>query len=96
MLQLASNVHLKLTTDEVGGITFIFYSHYSRYSGIMKPTTIQVDAETRDMLKSFGRKGETYNDIIQKLIKIAKYIDFMEENYHILDTEENWVNLDEL
>jgi predicted RNA-binding protein YlqC (UPF0109 family) len=62
----------------------------------MKPTTIQVDIETRDMLKSFGRKGETYNAIIQKLIKIAKYVDFMEENYHILDTEEKWVNLDEL
>lgn len=59
-------------------------------------TTIQVDTETRDMLKSFGRKGETYNDIIQKLIKIARYVEFMEESYHILDTEENWVNLDEL
>ncbi|MBU7029455.1 MAG: hypothetical protein HXS48_21145 [Theionarchaea archaeon] len=62
----------------------------------MKPTTIQVDTETRDMLKSFGKKGETYDDIIQKLIKIVKYTDFMEENYHILETEENWVNLDEL
>ncbi len=62
----------------------------------MKPTTIQVDTETRDMLKTFGRKDETYNDIIQKLIKIAKYADFMEENYNILDTEEDWVNLDEL
>ncbi|KYK32495.1 MAG: hypothetical protein AYK19_03000 [Theionarchaea archaeon DG-70-1] len=62
----------------------------------MKPTTIQVDTETRDMLKSFGRKGETYNGTIQKLIKIVKYTDFMKENYHVLDTEENWVNLDEL
>jgi hypothetical protein len=52
--------------------------------------------DVRDMLKSFGRKGETYNAIIQKLIKIAKYVDFMEENYHILDTEEKWVKLDEL
>ena len=63
---------------------------------MMNPTTIQVDTETRDMLKSFGRKGETYNDIIQKLIKIAKYAEFTEESYHILDTEEKWINLDEL
>jgi hypothetical protein len=55
----------------------------------MKPTMIQVDTETRDMLKSFGKKDETYNDIIRKLIKIARYADFMEESYHILDTEEN-------
>jgi hypothetical protein len=48
------------------------------------------------MLKSCGRNGEAYNAIIQKLIKIAKYIYFMEENYHILDTEEKWVKLDEL
>jgi hypothetical protein len=59
-------------------------------------TTIQVDTETRDMLKSFGRKGEPYNDIIQKLIKIVRYAEFMEESYYILDTEENWVNVDEL
>ena len=48
------------------------------------------------MLKSCGRNGETYNAIIQKLIKKARYVDLMEEDYYILDTEEKWVNLDEL
>lgn len=62
----------------------------------MKATTIQIDTETRDILKSLGKKGETYNDIIRKLIKKARYAEFMEENYRILETEENWANLAEL
>jgi predicted CopG family antitoxin len=62
----------------------------------MKTTTIQVDTETRDALKSLGKKGETYNDIIRKLIKATQYVEFMEESYKILETENNWANLDEL
>ena len=34
-------------------------------------TTIQLSRETRDQLKDLGRKGETYDDIIQKLLKEA-------------------------
>ena len=78
------------------GDTFIFYSDYSRYSVKMEATTIQVDKNIRDLLRSFGRKGETYNEIISKLIQRARYVEFMEENYRILDTEENWVSLDAL
>ncbi len=62
----------------------------------METTTIQVDKNVREMLKSFGRKGETYNEIISKLIERARYVEFMQESYRILGTEENWVSLDEL
>ena len=62
----------------------------------MATTTIQVEKKVKDLLKSVGRKGETYNDIIVDLIKRARYVEFMRENYRILDTEENWVSLDEL
>lgn len=62
----------------------------------METTTIQVDCKVRDLLRSFGRKGETYNDIILKLIERAKYVEFMRETYNIIDTEENWISLDEL
>lgn len=62
----------------------------------MKTTTIQINTETRDVLRSLGRKGETYDDIIRDLLKRAKYVEFMEESYRILDTEKNWVNLDEV
>jgi hypothetical protein len=32
-------------------------------------TTIQILTETRDELKSLGSKGETYNEIIKRLIR---------------------------
>ena len=31
-------------------------------------TTIKVKKETRDVLKSVGKKGETYDDIINRLL----------------------------
>ncbi len=62
----------------------------------MTATTIQVDMEVRDLLKSFGRKGETYNEIIVNLIDRTRYVEFMRKTYQILDNEENWVSLDEL
>lgn len=59
-------------------------------------TTIQVELAVRKRLQAIGRKGDTYNDIIKKLIRKATYVDFMEEQYSILDNERNWVSLDEL
>lgn len=35
-------------------------------------TTIQLSKETRERLKEFGKMGETYDDVIKRLIKIAK------------------------
>jgi hypothetical protein len=35
----------------------------------MVRTTIVVDSSTRDKLKQFGSKGETYEDVILKLMK---------------------------
>jgi hypothetical protein len=31
-------------------------------------TTIKIRKETRDVLKSVGKKGETYDDIINRLL----------------------------
>lgn len=62
----------------------------------MKTATIQVDTETKDILRSLGKKSETYDDIIRKLIKMTHYVEFMQESYQILETEHNWANLDEL
>jgi len=38
-------------------------------------TTIQISKETREMLKELGRKGETYDDIIRRLIELAKDVE---------------------
>ena len=32
-------------------------------------TTIQITEETREELKARGKKGDTYNDIIQELLR---------------------------
>ncbi len=86
-----------MTLGEKSWITFKCYSNYSHYSGSMtSTTTIQVTTQIRDLLKSFGSKGETYNDIIERLVERANYVQFMRENYDILDKERNWVSLDEL
>ena len=37
-----------------------------------KNTTIQLLIETRDELKALGSKGETYDEIIKRLIKVYK------------------------
>ncbi len=35
-------------------------------------TTVQLSLETRDKLKDLGKKGETYEDVILRLIKEGK------------------------
>jgi hypothetical protein len=34
-------------------------------------TMIQVDVDVRDKIKSLGRMGETYSDVLGKLYKLA-------------------------
>jgi len=62
----------------------------------MAVTTVQVTSETRDLLKAVGRKGETYDSIIKKLLRAAEYMDFMEAQYAILRDERHWVDLKDL
>lgn len=35
-------------------------------------TTIQISKEARNELREFGKMGETYDDVVKKLIKIAR------------------------
>jgi len=35
-------------------------------------TTIQLSKETRDRLKELGRKGETYDEIVRRLLALLK------------------------
>lgn len=58
-------------------------------------TTIQVSKETRDELRGFGIKGETYDIVIQKLMKVARKAAFYREIDRILETEE-FVPLDKI
>jgi predicted CopG family antitoxin len=61
----------------------------------MTQTTIQISKDTREKLKIIGRKGQTYDEIIENLIEIAKKDIFFAELDRIADTEE-FVPLDKL
>ena len=50
-------------------------------------TTIQLNRETREELRQFGTKGETYDQLIHRLMEIAKRVGFFEDMDRILETE---------
>jgi len=58
-------------------------------------TTIQIQTRTREQLKSMGHKGESYDELINRLIMSAKKSKFFEEIDAILETEE-FVSLDKI
>jgi hypothetical protein len=58
-------------------------------------TTIQIQTKTREQLRSFGQKGETYDEVITRLIKTSRKVKFFEEIDQILETEE-FVPLDKV
>ena len=62
----------------------------------MAITTVQLTDETRDLLKAVGRKGDTYDSIIRKLLKSAQYVEFMQSQYQILEDEKHWVDVKDL
>jgi hypothetical protein len=58
-------------------------------------TTIQLSKMTRDQLRKLGRKGETYDQVLIRLIQIAKKSAFYKDIDRILETEE-FVPLEEI
>ena len=62
----------------------------------MEVTTIPVAKETREHLRSFGKKGETYDQILRRLMSLAEYEGFMEKQYERLEDKQAFVSLDEL
>lgn len=51
-------------------------------------TTIPLKKNTRDKLKKFGQKGETYDSVLNKLISIAEQHEFYLKQKSNLDEEE--------
>ena len=58
-------------------------------------TTIPLSKETRDLLKKFGQKGETYDELIRRLLEMAEQMEFARVQKRILETEE-FVPLDQI
>ncbi len=64
------------------------------------PTTIQVKKDTREKLKQFGQKGESYDNIIKRLMDYCEEIniqDIIDKRWKLLQEEkEQYVSLDEI
>jgi len=61
----------------------------------MSATTIAVSSETKELLRQFGEKGESYNNIIRKLIKEAGWNKLDKQWNKILENDE-FISLDKL
>ncbi|MFH1722729.1 MAG: hypothetical protein ABH950_09025 [Candidatus Altiarchaeota archaeon] len=57
-------------------------------------TTIPVTSSTRERLKRFGHKGETYDELILKLLEAAEYKDILETHYFRLKEKSKFVLLE--
>jgi hypothetical protein len=62
----------------------------------METMTVELKPKTVEKLRVIGKKGESYDDIIQHLIGGVDYETFMLEQYKILDEEDGWISLDDL
>ena len=47
-------------------------------------------------MRSLGRKGETYDQLIKRLISLAEYEEFMTMQYERLKDKKAFVSLDEI
>ena len=63
-------------------------------------TTIQIQHETREKLKMFGHKGETYDDIVERLMNYCEELnieELIEKRWNKLQSEkEQYIPLDEI
>ncbi len=41
----------------------------------MPSTTIQIEIEIRDQLRALGRMGESYNDVIKRLLQASHHLE---------------------
>jgi len=57
-------------------------------------TSIQVPKTTRDRLRKFGHKGQTWAEILDGLMARVEYEGFMEEQYRRLDDRAAFTPLD--
>ncbi|MFC1722886.1 hypothetical protein ACFL0V_02000 [Nanoarchaeota archaeon] len=61
-------------------------------------TTIAISKETKDILQNFGKKSETYDDVIRRMFNIVqmqkKIKEFVDESgYSTLEEAEEWTRL---
>jgi len=61
-----------------------------------KITTIQVTPKVRDRLKRHGLKGQSYSEVLDRLMDRLEYEEFMEAQYRRLAKRKDFTPLDEI
>ena len=59
-------------------------------------TTIAVTETMRDRLKTYGIKGETYNQILERILNLIERKTYLAEVYKRLGEKSEFVSLDRL
>jgi len=57
---------------------------------------IPVHKETKEILKSYGTKGQSYDMLIRKLLTIVDHAQIMETHYQRLNEKDQFVPLSDL
>jgi len=57
---------------------------------------IPVDKNTRELLKAIGSKGETYDQLIRRLVAVAEQSQLLEAHYSRLAEKDQFVKLEDL
>ncbi len=58
-------------------------------------TTIALDPETKRMLRDFGRKGETYDEIVRRLLEEVGW-ERLDERWNRILEEDEFIPLEDL
>ncbi len=61
----------------------------------MVVTTVALKPETKELLRQLGEKGESYDEIIHKLIKESS-LKKLDERWNKILEEDEFISLDEL
>ncbi len=67
----------------------ILYATYNHDTS--EKTTILVKKKTREQLKGLGRKGETYDDIIVRLMEKISHQEFIARQYERLEEKDKFI-----
>lgn len=81
--------------DQCSKQKLIYYNCYNYYK-MGDYAMIPVHQETKEMLKSYGLKGETYDQLVRKLLSIADHAQIMETHYQRLGEKDEFVSLEDL
>ncbi|ADE35612.1 DUF7557 family protein [Methanohalophilus mahii] len=59
-------------------------------------TTIPTTKSIRDRLKNYGHKGETYSEILTRMMDSIDREEFMDRMYKRLEEKDQFVSIDEI